>query len=215
VASVKRIAVVLLTIAAAAAGLALGWHLVRADVELWQSYGLSAVPEWKFVVFLGLVCAVAVYLLSRRLLLGPRLSHESWILTWQHPVGRRVEIETLRAALRRHGYDLTFSTDEQRTPVDPSTALVGPRLVVRERTARHGELIVQIGGPVDAPRMGAVDSHDAGRGTYHELAMFLMHEVGHVLPGAEWKPADSALSPEPTSKIEPLLPDRPRALPRT
>jgi hypothetical protein len=127
-----------------------------------------------------------------------------------------VRVAALKQALARWGYDLHFEVcgDARRLAAPDSAELVGPRYQVREQRLKNGRLRFQI-TPVqgDAPAWGTVEVDDISKGTYGELAQYLIYELGNLIPGVEFKRSFSSLSPEAAATLALQLPDRPHYLP--
>jgi hypothetical protein len=207
-------------------GAVIALRLVRADVEMWQTHGFTTGPEMTFVVFMVVLFAAAAFVLSNRLLNGPKLTHDEWTLflraTGVVPTTYRdvdtVRLSPLKQALARWGYDLHLEVcgDAGTHAASDSAELVGPRYQVRERRLKNGRLRFQMTlAQGDAPAWGTVEVDDISKGTYSELAQYLIYELGNLIPGVEFKRSFSSLSPEATATLAPQLPDRPHYLPRS
>jgi hypothetical protein len=168
---------------------------------------------------------VLAYLVIGRLLKGKRLQREEWTLILRPggtlPESYRdrpvIHLSQLKEKLARWGYDLSFrlQTADGDYPVSETTALCGPRFRVEERRCRRGRLYFQLmPRAVDAPGWGSVEVDDNSQGTYGELALYLIFELGLLIPGMEYKRSFDSLTPENTAILEPQLPARPHYLPR-
>jgi hypothetical protein len=216
-----------LAVGAGVVGAVIGLRLVSADVAMWQTHGFTVGPEMIFVAFMVALFAAAAFVLSNRLLNGPKLTHDEWTL-FLRPTGavpktyrdaETVRLSPLKKALTRWGYNLHLEVcgGEAGTHAAPDTAeLVGPRYQMRERRLKHGRLRFQMTpAQGDAPAWGTVEVDDISKGTYGELAQYLIYELGNLIPGVEFKRSFSSLSPEATATLAPQLPDRPHYLPRS
>jgi hypothetical protein len=179
--------------------------------------------------FVGMCGAGAFFLgffASLRFLRGPTSEQRSWMLSMDQVVPAATSyreaappsVVDLIERLTARGYQLERRrVDESGEPVaggddrDPlagsavelSDARAGARIVVRvsERAAGEGGGL----GMVTAIERG-------GKRASEELAMFAIVELAALLPGLEYKDADSALTPDDTEMLRASLPDKPRAL---
>ncbi len=194
-----------ITLIAAASGGALGWWLVRGDVRMWERFGFTAGPEFTFMVFLALVFGAIAWWLTRRLLHGPKLTNDTWTLYLHTPMAQPPKPSDLRAALERWGYQLELL---------PEDTLFGVPLRVRDRRLAHGGLLLELKLPDgDDHLLGTISVEDIPKGTYGELAQYLIFELGKLVPGVQFRRTFSSLSPEDAATLEPQLPDRPHYLP--
>jgi hypothetical protein len=70
--------------------------------------------------------------------------------------------------------------------------------------------LVPAGG--DKPSWGSVEVDDTSKGTYGELALYLIYELGRLIPGIEFKRSFNSLTPEAAATLAPQLPERPHYL---
>jgi hypothetical protein len=162
--------------------------------------------------------AILVYLWRRRLFL-PRDAREDFSLR-VYPDGSAssgaLRLDALRAALVRRGYEPGFflgDEGEQAAPLD--TLLSGIVVRVRDPRLRRGGVTLRVPQlPVQDAAWASVEVADTERGAYEELALYLIYELGKLIPPVEYKRSFSSLCLESTDTIEPLLPDHPHGLPR-
>jgi hypothetical protein len=189
----------LLIAAAVAAVAALGsWTLVRDDVSRWEGAGISATGAWRFVVGAAAAAGVLGFLVARRLLRGAPVKRRCWLL--QVPAGARAPRPAeLVERLHARGYRLELHAGEDGV-VALRDARIGPRGTgVSLRMPAAGAGLIEV-----AERQGA--------GAAEELALFVIAELGDLVPGLVYKPIDSAGSADSATLLRAALPERPLAL---
>jgi hypothetical protein len=192
------------TAAAAIAGTAgwiVGYRLVHDDLVERQAVGFSGGRQFGFVIFLALVAGGLAHWIARRVLLGPKLTKAAWAI-YRAPGSVHLDRQALLTRLDGYGYVASVVDDGERAP---------GRLVLRHRRGRHGGVIIDL-GPLARDGYGTVEANDPGGELYAEMARFTMFELGRLLPGLTFRGDTSALTPESTDTLEPMLPDRPHAL---
>ncbi len=191
---------------AAVIGRNLGMALVHDDLVARQAVGFSGSGQYRFVVFLTLLCGVSAYLITRRLLLGPTLKRESWAV-YRQPGAIGISLEALIAPLRRHGYTPTLS------PLEGELSIGTDHALLRQQGVRHGGVMIDLRG-LAQQGCGLVEAIDARGELYEELAKYALYEIGRLVPGMTFRGSWSSLTPESTETLAPQLPDRPLQLRR-
>lgn len=179
-----------------------------------------------FVGMFGAAGFFLGYVVSFRLMRGPRRDERSWMLSLEQVLPSATSyreaaapsVKDLVGRLEAKGYKLeTGRVDEAGAPVPggddrdplPGTAVelvdrrAGARVILRvsQRAAGEGGGL----GMVTAIERG-------GKRASEELALFAIVELAALLPGLEYKDVDSALPPDDTEMLRASLPDRPAAL---
>lgn len=179
-----------------------------------------------FVGMFGAAGFFLGYIVSFRLMRGPRRDERSWMLSLEQVLPSATSyreaaapsVSDLVGRLKAKGYTLeTGRVDEAGAPVAggddrdplPGTAVelvdrrAGARVILRvsQRAAGEGGGL----GMVTAIERG-------GKRASEELALFAIVELAALLPGLKYKDTDSALPPDDTEMLRASLPDRPLAL---
>ena len=159
--------------------------------------GFKVGRETSFYIFAGLFAAGLVYLLVHRLINGPELDRDEWILI-RKDTSRPEPLPTaqmLERRLQRHGFAVTISgSDLWKKRVSMTDAKLG-----------HGELRLELGNGV-APFFGTVEIDDNPRATYAVLATCVIFELGELISDLAFKRTYSTLVEEPTHELAQLLP---------
>jgi hypothetical protein len=164
--------------------------------------------------------AIILYLGRRRFFL-PRDVREDFSLRL-YPDGdgttssSELRLEAVSDALARRGYEPRFFLGDEGDEAAPlDTRLSGVVVRVRDPRLGRGAVTLRVPQlPLQDAAWASVEAADTQRGAYEELALYLIYELGKIIPPVEYKRSFSSLSLEPTDTIEPLLPDRPHGLPR-
>lgn len=213
----------LVALAAGLTGAVVGWLLVERDVRVWAAGGFTAGPELEFVVFLIALSVALGYFVTRRILVGPKLSRDEWSVYFPTE-DERVEarLVSLVERLTRLGYQPDVSLVDQDgragAPASPAIELAGAQLYLREQRAsgRNAHLVLRIAPSLPGQRggMGIVEVHDGPSGLYDEMGRFLIIALGELLPGLTFHRSSSTLTPEPAESMRLVLSDAPDKLPR-
>src|SRR5262245_353731 len=97
---------ILIALAAAVAVGVASWFVVVADVKRWSEGGFTVGPEMKFVFFFGALGGGVAFLLSRRLLRGPKIVRKSWMLNVPRAQNNGPTVADLIGRLEARGYQL-------------------------------------------------------------------------------------------------------------
>jgi hypothetical protein len=200
--------------AAVAVGLA-AWFAVRGDVKRWSEGGFTVGPEMKFVFFFAGLAGGIVFLLSRRLLRGPKIVRMSWLLSVPGAQGEGPTVGDLVGRIEARGYRLSatqadvlgVATGEiaRRTPL----ANVSLRIADARLGGPEAGVIVQIGAQTG---IASVESLDTRGTACQELATYVIAELDALLPGVTYTQSGSTLSANAAADLRALLPSRPVAL---
>ena len=178
--------------------------------------------------FVGLCGAGAFflgYLVSLRVLRGPRREERSWMLSVEQVLPAATSyreaaapsVKDLVDRLTARGYRIaTRRVDEAGAPVaggDDRDPLAGAAVeLVDERAAARVVVRVSERAAGEGGGLGMITAVErGGRRSSEELALFAIVELAGLLPGLRYKDADSALPPDDTEMLRASLPDRPRA----
>jgi len=178
--------------------------------------------------FVGMCGAAAFFLgflVSLRVIRGPRRDERSWMLSMEQVVPTATSyrdaappsVQDLVDKLKARGYQLhTGRVDEAGAPVaggDDRDPLVGSAVELRDDRA-GARIVVRVSQRAagEGGGLGMVTAVERGsKRTSEELALFAIVELADLLPGMRYKDSDSALPPDDTAMLRASLPDRPRA----
>jgi hypothetical protein len=198
------------------------WMMVRADASRW-----TRAPEFKFVIFFSVVAGIAAFGLSRRLIHGPAIVYNDWILTIPalpkqesgYRESKSITVADLLDRLARRSYQLSATAvdvqGEKVGPMDARAALAG--VAVSFKDPRLGGwsscLVLRISAMTEhSTGIGAVETRDVKGTGYQELATFVIAELDGLIPGVRYKLGNSGLSADLASELHALLPTAPLAL---
>ena len=207
------------------AGFLAAYQLVRGDLDNVMCFGASCyfhTGPWKFWFIMPLVPAALAWLVARRLLNGPRVTHEEDTMLFFAPPlasptrGAAATVSGLLAALSQIGYTLrAYRIDAALRPVAPadgSEPLVGSQFLIKEAKvpARLAYLRLTLSATAPAGR-GIIEIYDTTAGIYVELASFIVQCLAPVLPDLKFRRLNSSLPPTAAGVVS--LPPRPQRLP--
>lgn len=179
-----------------------------------------------FVGMCGAAAFFVGFLVSFRLMRDARREERSWMLSVEQVLPSATSyreaappsVQDLVDKLKARGYALqTGRVDDAGAPVaggsnrDP---LAGSAVELRDQRA-GARVIVRVSERAagEGGGLGIVTAIErGGRRASEELALFAIVELAALLPGLEYKDADSALPPDDTEMLRASLPDKPRAL---
>jgi hypothetical protein len=203
------------------------WLMVRADAHRWTQAGFAIGPELKFVFFFSVVIGGVAFAISRRLIHGPAIVYNDWILTIPalpkqesgYRESKSITVADLLDRLARRGYQLSATAvdvhGEKVGPMDARAALAG--VAVSFKDPRLGgwssSLVLRISAMTEhSAGIGAVETRDVKGAGYQELATFVIAELDGLIPGVRYKLGNSGLSADLASELHALLPTAPLAL---
>jgi hypothetical protein len=203
--------------------------LVRDDVERKASAGFFSMREHYFVGMCAALAFALGYLLTRRLMRGPRLGRRSWMLSMGQVVPATTSyreaappsVQDLIDRLEAVGYQLSVRrVDEAGTVIGTSDGrdpLTGRAVILRDERLGPAEtgVIVRVSERAagEGGGLGEVTAVDRfGEEGCEELAMFTICQLAELLPGLKYKPTDSSLEPDVVDMLRASLPDRPRTI---
>lgn len=223
----KRPVVVGLALGAllAVAALFSTWRLVRDDARRAEAAGYVSRGAYAFVGGMSAIAAVVGYLAGHRLGRGRVTRTSGWVLTMTRAAPetyRDAEAPNLGRLLERlavHGYQLEVRRLGAGGPTseraDLHAALVGGGFWLHDRGLGAPDTGVALRIDADADRdhrgLGTVQAIDAGRVAGNaELALFVIVELGELVPDLRYRADDSRLSPDTAHLLRAALPERPR-----
>ncbi len=182
--------------------------------------------DHSFVGMIGAAAFFVGFLVSHRILRGPRREERSWMLSVEQVVPSATSyrdaaapsVADLVARLAARGYQLSTSrVDQAGAPVaggDDRDPLPGTAVELVDQRARARVLLrVSQRAAGEGGGLGIVTAvEQGGKRASEELALFAIVELAGLLPGLRYKDADSALPPDDTEMLRASLPDRPAAL---
>ncbi len=167
--------------------------------------------------------AIILYLGRRRFFLPRDVREDFSLRLYPDDDGKsssgELRLEAVSDALARRGYEPRFFLGDEGDEAAPlDTRLSG--VVVRVRDLRLGRgardvLAACRSCPCKRRRGLRSKPPTPQRGAYGRASLlYLIYELGKLIPPVEYKRSFSSLSLESTDTIEPLLPDHPHGLPR-
>lgn len=167
--------------------------------------GLTVGSQTSFVIFGCLFLGALVFLVVRRVVHGPDLQRDEWIL--MRPSADRpaaLTVEAVQTALGKYGYTVTIAP--------PATDIWQQKVTVTATGIGTGELRFELGNAVP-PFFGTVEIDDNPKGAYGVLATCFLFELGALIPDVMQKRTYSTLPEESPAALQPLLPDTSAANP--
>jgi hypothetical protein len=165
--------------------------------------GLKVGRDTAFLIFGALFAGAFTFYLVRRLINGPDLERDEWILL--RPVATRPEalsVAALTERLVKYGYAPTFSSPE----------LWQQKVTVTDPKLGKGELRFEI-GVATPPFFGTVEIDDNPHAKYGDFATCFLFELGELIGDVTFKRTYSTLPEESTKELRALLPGEPAAPP--
>jgi hypothetical protein len=210
---------VAVAIACGAAACAIAYAAAGNDVDNVGDWRHGAL---RFIGFAGALGVFGGYLVTARLVRGPRLARDGFTLTYRRiepkPDGYRaletLQVKDLLAGLREVGYEpRAEACDElgnRRGKLDEGEALAGTNVAVVEPRV-HGWIRVELPIPAAgmARGMGLVEIWSSGGTSAEELAMFAMRVLGTLVDGLSAARESSVTTPDPIATVTSGLADRP------
>lgn len=162
--------------------------------------GLSVGTQTSFVIFGALFAGALAFFIAARLLNGPELERDEWILMREtagaSDIAPSLSVEALCARLANYGYRV-------RAPGD---TLWQRKVTLTAEGIGLGELRCELGNAAP-PFFGTIEIDDNPKATYSTFATCVIFELGELIPGLLHKRTYSTLPAEPTASLQPLLPD--------
>lgn len=162
--------------------------------------GISVGKQTSFIIFGSLFAGALAFFVAQRLLHGPELERDEWILMRESPEPPEPphvpSVEALRARLANYGYRVHLTGD----------VLWQHKVTLTAEDIGLGELRCELGNAAP-PFFGTIEIDDNPKATYATLATCVIFELGELVPGLLHKRTYSTLPAESTTSLQPLLPD--------
>jgi hypothetical protein len=217
----RRLLVLLSTVAAGAAGAWISWLLVAPSVAFEHEHGFISFGAFKFVAAAAIGGAALGLLVSRRLVIGPRLTRLEWLIEMPpiapQPVGYRelrepslgALLDRLAARGHRARAEALDELDHPTGPAAPDLPLAGARvrLTREDRGPRGACVLLRLAPRLPDQRvaLGFIEVLDIDDGRHARLGAEAICALDDLLPGVCYKRSDSSLSAEPADTLRAQL----------
>lgn len=172
---------------------------------------LTSSAPYKLWFIMPLFPALAAWLVSRRLLDGPKVQRDDLVVFFSLVGGAVPRVADLLAGLAAAGYTpRAFQVDERLQPTAPATGLeplLGTKFLVQEPRARARRGFLRLALSAGPKGTGVIEVSDTEKGLYAEMATYVVRDLASLLPDVRFRRINSALPPEVGREMK--LPPRP------